>query len=416
MGLSNILRVPVHRNANYKADGTKSLVYLFHKYGIGPTKAGRFHRNHEHVLMKRQIDGSSAQVTTDDQQNDAFYTCPVQFGTPAQTLDLDLDSGSADLWVWSTHLPSKTVEAAMASGAAVFDPDNSSTFKGMPGSTWQIRYGDNSAASGTVGTDNVKIGNITIEGQAVELASRISSQLQNQTESRGLFGLAFGKINTVRPKAVHTPLENMILQQDIPASQELFTCYLGSYKDKNDPDHGQSFYTFGGIDEGVVQSSGQPISYTPIDNSEGFWMFSSPSVVINGVAIELPNNQAIADTGTTLMLVTDQICDQIYGAIDGAEYSEDAMGWVFPADTPAENLPTVSFAVGSKQIVIEKEHLSFAAYNSTMVFGGIQSQGNLNFNIFGDVFLQGVYAVFDAGNKQFGVVQRADPTPDGPQA
>lgn len=244
-----------------------------------------------------------------------------------------------------------------------------------------------------MGTDNFKIGNITVESQAVELASRISSQLEGQTASRGLLGLAFGSINTVKPKPVRTPLENMILQQDIPANQELFTCYLGSYKDENDPDHGRSFYTFGGIDQAAVQSSGQQISYTPIDNSEGFWMFRSPSVVINGETINLPNNRAIADTGTTLMLVSDQVCDQIYSAIDGAEYSEDAMGYIYPANTPAEKLPTISFAVGNKQIVIEKEHFNFAKYNSTMVFGGIQSQGNLDFNIFGDVFLQCVYAV-----------------------
>ncbi|KAL2418208.1 Penicillopepsin-1 [Exophiala dermatitidis] len=416
MGLSNIARVPVHRNANYKADGTKSLVWLFHKYGMTPTRQGRFHRNKEHVLMKRQTDGSSAQVTTDDQQNDSFYTCPVQIGTPAQTLNLDFDSGSSDFWTWSTHLPSHTVKAAKASGAPVFNPDNSSTFKTMPGSTWYIQYGDSSVASGTVGTDNVKIGNITIENQAIELASKISSQLQNQTGSRGLVGLAFGSINTVRPKPVHTPLENMILQHDIPADQQLFTCYLGSYKDANDPDHGKSFYTFGAIDQGAVQSSGQQISYVPIDNSKGFWMFDSPSVVLNGQTINLANNQAVADTGTTLMLVSDQICDQFYGAIDGAEFSEDAMGWIFPADTPAESLPTISFAVGNTLITIEKEHYAFAAYNSTMVYGGIQSQGSLGFSIFGDVFLQSVYAIFDAGNMRFGVVQRADPTPNGPQA
>ena len=37
----------------------------------------------------------------------------------------------------------------------------------------------------------------------------------------------------------------MILQSDIPSSQELFTCYLGSWRDENDVDHGESFYTFG---------------------------------------------------------------------------------------------------------------------------------------------------------------------------
>ena len=47
-------------------------------------------------------------------------------------------------------------------------------------------------------------------------------------------GLAFGSINTVQPKPVKTPVENMISQDDIPQSAELFTAYLGSIKDANE--------------------------------------------------------------------------------------------------------------------------------------------------------------------------------------
>jgi hypothetical protein len=47
-------------------------------------------------------------------------------------------------------------------------------------------------------------------------------------------GLAFGSINTVKPTPVKTPVENMIAQNDIPQSAELFTCYLGSIKDANE--------------------------------------------------------------------------------------------------------------------------------------------------------------------------------------
>jgi hypothetical protein len=98
----------------------------------------------------------------------------------------------------------------------------------------------------------------------------------------GLLGLAWGSINTVQPTPVQTPVENMITEQDIPQSAELFTANLGSWRDANDPDKGVSFYTFGYIDQDVVKASGQEIAYTPVDNSQGFWMFDSASATVNG--------------------------------------------------------------------------------------------------------------------------------------
>jgi len=297
--------------------------------------------------------------------------------------------------IWSTALPKDIIEAGEASGAIVFNPDNSSTFNSLDGYTWSIRYGDNSAASGIVGTDNVKIGSITVEAQPIELANEMSTQLQNQTSSCGLLGLAFGSINTVKPTPVKTPLENMILQKDIPIEKSLFTCYLGSYKDASDPDHGESFYTFGEIWEPAIPR-GRQISYTPVNNSDGFWKFSAPSAVINGNTLGLGNNTAIADTGTTLMMVSDQVCEELYGAIEGAYYSKSEMGWVFPRNVPTKTLPDFAVAVGTQTITIEKEHFGFAGINGTeLVYGGIQSRGSLPFDIWGDVFLKGVYAVRD---------------------
>jgi hypothetical protein len=127
-------------------------------------------------------------------------------------------------------LPSVTL--AQYKDHTVFDPSKSSSFKNKDGSTWKISYGDGSSAAGTVGNDDVNIGGVVVNGQAIELADTLSAQFASGAGD-GLLGLAFSNINTVQPKAVATPVENMITQSDIAKSSALFTAKLGSWRDAN---------------------------------------------------------------------------------------------------------------------------------------------------------------------------------------
>ena len=97
-------------------------------------------------------------------------------------------------------------------------------------------------------------------------------------------------------------------------------------------------------------------------------------------------------------MVSKQLCEAIYAKIPGAKLDTQAGGYTFPANTPIASLPTVTVAIGDKQITIEKEHLGWSPTDSsgTTLFGGIQDRGSLTFDILGDTFLMCVYAVSNA--------------------
>lgn len=285
----------------------------------------------------------------------------------------------------------KTSLASTDPPHAIYDPSKSSTAKQVTGSHFSIGFGDGSSAKGDVFTDDLTLGSIIIKNQVVEVAKVISSEFV-QSPGSGLLGLAWGEINSVKPARVKTPVENLILNHQIPQDQQVFTAYLGSWRDVKEVDQGKSFYTFGYIDQDVINANGQP-TYTPVDKSKGFWEVASASATVNGKIIKQANNTTIIDTGTTLLLTSDTTCKAIYAKIPGAKFNSAVQGYVFPANTPVSKLPVVTFAIGDKQFTIQKEDLGFADNGDGTVYGGIQSRGSLDFDIFGDTFLKGIYAV-----------------------
>lgn len=273
-----------------------------------------------------------------------------------------------------------------------FSPEKSHSFKLAKDKSWKIQYGDGSSASGIVGTDVVTIGGLSIENQAIEVATQLSPQF-TEGEMDGLLGLAFRQINTIQtagePDPQPTPIDNMISQEDIPDDAELFTSAMYSTRD----DGKESFYTFGWIDQDLVKESGKEISWTDVDNSEGFWMISSESATLNGKKITLSGNKAIVDTGTTLALVSDDVCDSLYSQITGATYRDTYQGYIIPKSITLDELPEFSIAIGDQEFVIQKEDLLFASADDQYWYGGVQSRGRNPFDILGDTFLKSIYAV-----------------------
>jgi hypothetical protein len=289
---------------------------------------------------------------------------------------------------------SSALVSTQKNGHNVFDPKQSKTYKALPGKSWKIQYGDGSTASGDCGTDTLNIGGLSVKNQTVETAKKLSQQFIDNTGD-GLLGLAFSSINTVEDGDVAdpqpTPVENMMKQSDVPKEAALFTSALYSWRNA---EHDKPFYTFGYIDQDLVNESGEEIHWVDIDKSNGLWAFSSESVSINGESIFTSSNTAIADTGTTLTLMPDAVVDALYAHIPGATYDWSSQGYIFPITVKLDDLPEFKVAVGGKEFVMQREDLGFAPTDDGRNwYGGVQSRGSLPFNIYGDTFLRSVYAV-----------------------
>lgn len=271
--------------------------------------------------------GQVGSVTNTPEGNDVEFLSPVNIG--GQTLNLDFDTGSSDLWVFNTQM-----SAQLTAGHTLFDPTKSKTFQTIQGAQFNVNYGDGSGASGTVGTDVVNVGGAVFSAQAVEIATEVTQQFVDDQQNDGLMGLAFSQLNTVQPQQQKTFLDNV--QGSL--AEPIFTADLK----KGAP----GTYTFGAVDATAFQGD---LTWVNVDSTQGFWQFSSQSFAVNGGATQqaTAGGQAIADTGTTLLLADPIIVNGYYSQVQGAQNDAQAGGFTVPCDA---QLPDLDLDVGGNYV------------------------------------------------------------------
>lgn len=239
-----------------------------------------------------QVGFAPSTGSTDDSQ----WLTQAAIGNPPQTMLLNLDTGSADFWVMSQ-------EVAADSGLeqAHYTPGNSRSAAVERGLSWNITYADKSGASGIVGSDTLWLGGIPVQNQAVQRATTISDNFFSSHSAAGLLGLSFGKLNTVKPQPVATPMDNMLRQNLL--QQPLFTVKLVDNGDGVAKQDGGGHFTFGYIDQNAFVGQ---LSYTPVDTTAGFWEINSPYMRIgkNGVDIPRPGSARVGAGGQSSQLAS----------------------------------------------------------------------------------------------------------------
>lgn len=210
-GQSQTFTVNAVHNKHFKPNGPLALAKAYNKYNVPlPNDLASVITRIEKSLglEKRQGNGNgtgSDPAKPPPGEGDLEYLAEVDIGTPPQKLFLDFDTGSSDLWVFSSETPKTQVN-----GQKIYDIKSSSSAKQVDGATWNIKYGDGSSCNGDVYLDQVTIGGLTVKQQAVESAKTVSDQFtKGSPQMSGLLGLAFDQINTVKPEQQKTWFSNI---------------------------------------------------------------------------------------------------------------------------------------------------------------------------------------------------------------
>lgn len=142
----------------------------------------------------------------------------------------------------------------------------------------------------------------------------------------GILGLGFGSINTIRPVQQNTFFDNVKCSLASP----IFTTTL-------------KHQAPGSFDLGYIDAIKHtaPISYTEVDNSDGFWDITIDSYIVGkGSAITTGFHGAV-DTGLTFLLLDDSVVITYYSQVEGAEYDYTQGGYTFACNT---TLPDITFS------------------------------------------------------------------------
>nr|XP_014099872.1 lysosomal aspartic protease-like [Bactrocera oleae] len=352
---ANMMRVPIYKNSNCRKTPQSvrtETAYLCGKYNVADSRVTEQLNNYLNME----------------------YYGNITIGTPPQEFLVLFDTGSSNLWVPSSSCSTSNVACQNHNK---YNSSASSTYVAN-GESFSIQYGSGSL-SGFLSQDTVSVAGLTIRNQVFAEAMQEPGNIFVNTGYDGLMGMAFQQMSSGN---VVPPFYNMWSQGLI--SQNLFSFYLA--RAGTSSQGGEMI--LGGSDSSLYQGS---LTYVPI-SEQGYWQFAMDGGSIGGLVLCDGGCQAIADTGTSLIVVP-YIDYEVYMSIvdaDGDDYIECST---------VSSLPDLQFVIGgttfavpASQYVIESEGQCSPAisYMDTDVW------------ILGDIFIGMYYTEFDMGNNRIG--------------
>ncbi|KAN0117830.1 Aspartic peptidase domain containing protein, partial [Hyaloscypha variabilis] len=304
----------------------------------------------------------------------------AQIGSPPQTVYVQLDTGSNELWVYSNCDESDS--PSICADFGIYDPTKSSTSTDTE-VEFGITYGKGSV-NGIYYIDTVALAGISLPTTQFGVATTSSALFD------GIMGVSFGyPYNTLYYNVIDK------LYADGKTNSKLFSLGLGSATTA------EGEIVFGGID--TMKYSGYlaliPILFPGPDGSYRYWVNlnslgnTQPGASSSNVyTVTDYSLSVILDSGTTLSYIPQALFNLVLA--DFPEAAQQSSGiYSVPCSYVTES-GTIDFGFGNMIIHVPYSQFIYQPSAGSCYLGFLPSASG-NIPILGDTFLRGAYVVYD---------------------
>ena len=321
----------------------------------------------EHKYFYTASSGEDIPVT--DYMNTQYFV-EVDIGTPSQKFTMVPDTGSSNVWVYSSECTTR-----VCTEHPTYNHAKSSTYKAN-GERFDISYGSGSV-KGTVSQDTVKMGDYYAKNFGFGEITAAKGVTFLASSMSGILGLAYESIS-VDKLPVWVDEDNL--------DDKSFSFFLG---DTNE----DSFLIMPGYDSTLFSGS---FDFHDVVE-EKYYAIKFDSMQQKGKSkIDMSKYKAVIDSGTSITIGPSKLVNQL---TDGITVNRFCKG--------IEDLPDITFTFDGVDFVFTYEDYVLQVTQGDvteceMALMGSNLGVGFNYMIFGDNFMRKYYTLFDKQNKRLG--------------
>jgi len=327
----------------------------------------------------------SLQVTLDNLAT--LYFANITLGSPAQSLRLDIDTGSSDIWANSGTSTLCAQFSSQCSISGTYTANKSSSYNYV-NSFFSIQYADNSYAQGDYATDTLNLGGTNIDNVPFGIGYR-------STSAQGILGVGYAT-NVALVGVTGQTYQNLPL---LMASAKIINTPAYSLW-LNDLDANTGSVLFGGVD--TEKFNGNLFTLPVIKESGQYREFvvALTALKVAGQSVISSAIPVLLDSGSSLTYLPTNYAQAVF-QIFNAKYSNQAGAAVVDCSY-MNSQQTMEFTFSGMSITVPLNEMvlvdGISRGRQICILGVSDAQGSTS--VLGDTFLRSAYVVYDLANNE----------------